>query len=207
MDNLCIWFVVQFQHLWKIWLRQLGWWFPTERKNKKCSKPPTRNWVNWTKNREKSGVQQATWEILLIQIHDKSWEFLPKNGDSLTDSWWLQRLGVLVPSAFRTSGSVWYFWQSTREEMMYIINTNIYRIYLVNIQQDIGNHLLKLGKSSYISVNHRTTWQCSIAMAAMSVYSGVSLSFLRDLIPMFVEPSTWSRLTCHSTGNMAKLVS
>ena len=35
------WFVVCLR-LWKIWLRQLGLFFPTEWKNKKCSKPPTR---------------------------------------------------------------------------------------------------------------------------------------------------------------------
>ena len=35
------WFVVCLP-LWKIWLRQLGLFFPTEWKNKKCSKPPTR---------------------------------------------------------------------------------------------------------------------------------------------------------------------
>ena len=27
--------------LWKIWVRQLRWFFPTEWKNKTCSKPPT----------------------------------------------------------------------------------------------------------------------------------------------------------------------
>ena len=66
--------------------------------------PPTRNGVNENSRKIRTN-QQATWEFSLIQIHDKSWEFLP-NGDSLTDSWWLKRLGVLVPSAFRASGSV-----------------------------------------------------------------------------------------------------
>ena len=32
-----------FQPLWKIWVRQLGWLFQYMEKNKKCSKPPTRN--------------------------------------------------------------------------------------------------------------------------------------------------------------------
>ena len=35
------WLVVE-PPLWKIWVRQLGLFFPTEWKNKKCAKPPTR---------------------------------------------------------------------------------------------------------------------------------------------------------------------
>jgi len=34
------WLVV-YLPLWKIWVRQLRWFFPTEWKNKTCSKPPT----------------------------------------------------------------------------------------------------------------------------------------------------------------------
>ena len=37
MDNLWIWLVVKEKPIWKIWVRQLGWLFPTEWENKKCS--------------------------------------------------------------------------------------------------------------------------------------------------------------------------
>ena len=71
--SIIIWLVVDLP-LWKIWARQLGLLFPTEWKNKTCSKPPTR--YVWSKTLHQKGRRSCCFR-LVISAHAIHWTWVP----------------------------------------------------------------------------------------------------------------------------------
>ena len=94
------WLVVE-PPLWKIWLRQLGWWNSQYIWKQKCSKPPTRDNIQTcmmdmhqgssrppkkSPNRE---INSQGWWLKLLRIDDrnsgKDWRFMSSNTEMLSN--------------------------------------------------------------------------------------------------------------------------
>ena len=83
-DPNYIWLVV-YQPLWKIWVRQLGWWHSQLIwKNKTCSKPPTR-----LETKKLQGVEGQS--FLWAQKHVQTTTVLVANCRSLLRRGWILR--------------------------------------------------------------------------------------------------------------------
>ena len=85
--NILIWLVVG-PPLWKIWVRQLGWWdSQVIWENKTCSKPPTSHWIC------------LNLQVLPFFITEQRCGF-PEGGatDRLEDRWEVQEVSCGIPA-------------------------------------------------------------------------------------------------------------
>ena len=140
------WFVF---FLWKIWVRQLGWWHPqyVETYNS-CSKPPTRffvllknptrsPWFSWSTSRDTFRCFSAWDPPHSLRPADRPWNF----GGESDEQWWSENGSRLRKT--------WKLLYSTKNvtECLHII---IYIIYvLLNYYSLYGKNVLQQFTLSY----------------------------------------------------------
>ena len=101
--------------LWKIWVRQLGWWHSQVRwKNRKCSKPPARI------VRISACSEKFPWRLFADTLHMKSlsWiKLLSQRSKDLTHCW-------LLPTRKRQPGNLYTMRQVSSVWLQLILSMN-----------------------------------------------------------------------------------